>query len=86
MSQEKKYYTTYGGTRGGCGHLHRTKKAALRCLHRDCAGCESQGGYSDRCLLHSDAEGYFCDSDGAEYYPYGPSMRALTVDDVRMAR
>lgn len=43
-------YTTWGGVRGGCGHLHRTREAAERCLERDRRGCEAQGGYSDRVI------------------------------------
>jgi len=42
------YYTTSGSVRGQCGHHHRTREAAERCLERDRRGCRSQGGYSDR--------------------------------------
>ena len=41
-------YTTYGSVRGGCGHRHKTIRAAEHCLDRDQRGCSSQGGYSDR--------------------------------------
>jgi len=41
-------YTTRGGVRGGCGHVHSTEETAEACLDRDRAGCRSQGGYSDR--------------------------------------
>lgn len=48
MSQ---YYTTTGSVRGGCGHSHRTIKAAAECCRKDQADCKSQGGYSDRELV-----------------------------------
>ena len=44
------YYTTWGSTRGDCGHAHRTVEAAQECQERDQAGCRSQGGHSDRHL------------------------------------
>lgn len=40
--------------RGTCGHSHRTLVAAKRCLAKDQAGCESQGGYSDRLVRDQD--------------------------------
>lgn len=42
------YYTTEGPIRGSCGHRHRSREAAERCLDEDRKGCRSQGGYSDR--------------------------------------
>ena len=42
------YYSTYGSTRGGCGHVHRSLATAESCRRRDQTGCERQGGYSDR--------------------------------------
>ncbi len=49
-------YTTCGGVRGQCGHLHRSEAAAQACADRDQAGCASQRGYSDRsvCVVGSD--------------------------------
>lgn len=44
-------YTTSGSTRGSCGHHHQSLETAARCLARDQAGCESQGGYSDRRIV-----------------------------------
>lgn len=43
-------YTTWGSVRGDCGHLHRTREEAKRCLARDRRSCRAQGGYSDRTL------------------------------------
>lgn len=47
-------YLTSGAIRGDCSHTHRTLSGAARCLARDIAGCRSQGGYSDRRVLHED--------------------------------
>jgi hypothetical protein len=47
-------YTTTGSVRGCCGHKHRTLGGAVKCLQRDTAGCNSQGGYSDRTVCHHD--------------------------------
>lgn len=46
-------YYLDGSVRGNCGHRHRSLRAAARCLREDQAGCEMQGGYSDRhlCLV-----------------------------------
>lgn len=41
-------YTTWGDVRGGCGHRHKTIAAAEQCIERDSAGCQRQGGYTDR--------------------------------------
>lgn len=50
--KEKEYWTTDGPVRGHCGHKHRTEAAAERCLAKDQRGCHSQGGYSDRVVIH----------------------------------
>ena len=49
-------YTTSGSVRGGCGHRHRSLRTAVACFLRDCSGCSSQGGYSDRSVHRSDGE------------------------------
>jgi hypothetical protein len=46
--REETLYTTLGDVRGGCGHAHRSLKAAIACRKADHKGCVSQGGYSDR--------------------------------------
>lgn len=51
-------FTTYGSVRGCCGHRHTTRSGADRCLARDQAGCESQGGYSDRSVVLVGEDGY----------------------------
>ena len=45
-------YTTWGKTRGDCGHAHRTREVAERCADRDARACEKQGAgnYSDRAV------------------------------------
>lgn len=48
-------YTTIGSVRGSCGHKHRTREAAQRCLEQDKQDCAAQGGYSDRLILASDS-------------------------------
>lgn len=45
------YYYTHGSVRGSCGHVHRRRFAAQKCLDRDKAGCRAQGGYSDRVVM-----------------------------------
>tara|TARA_R110000824_G_scaffold210748_2_gene396616 strand:+ start:89 stop:298 length:210 start_codon:yes stop_codon:yes gene_type:complete len=45
------YYTTKGDVRGYCGHEHRSIETAAKCVKRDMAGCQSQGGYSDRSVI-----------------------------------
>jgi hypothetical protein len=45
-------YTTVGSVRGCCDHVHLDREAAERCLARDREGCASQGGYSDRRVVH----------------------------------
>lgn len=66
-------FTTHGSVRGGCGHRHRTAKAAQDCCDRDqraCAGPDSlyggslSRGYSDRIvavvidgILYHDVDG-----------------------------
>lgn len=52
MSEHKpKHYTTDGPVRGSCGHKHKTREAARKCLMRDRVGCAEQGGYSDRKIV-----------------------------------
>jgi hypothetical protein len=58
-----KGYTTYGGVRGQCGHLHKTRKAAERCLDRDSRGCRASRGYSDRDVYAVDLDGYLTHGD-----------------------
>ena len=41
-------WTTRGSVRGGCGHNHKSLRAALECVDRDIAACRKVGGYSDR--------------------------------------
>jgi len=48
MTETGLTWMSWGSVRGGCGHAHRTKTAAERCLDRDARGCAQQGGYSDR--------------------------------------
>lgn len=79
-------YTTWGSVRGGCRHLHRIVAAVEACLDKDHRGCQRQGGYSDRTLLVSDADGIFHDRQGHSYHPYGPTCSALSVSDVRDGR
>jgi|GEM_PF-3486643 len=45
-------YTTWGPVRGDCGHVHRTREAAVKCLLQDQRSCAQQGGYSDRSLRY----------------------------------
>ena len=51
------HYRCVGDIRGWCGTQHRELTAALRCLKSDRAGCESQGGYSDRAIYLYDDDG-----------------------------
>lgn len=41
-------WTTWGGVRGCCGHVHLRHETALHCLRRDQTDCRVHGGYSDR--------------------------------------
>lgn len=41
-------FTTWGVGRGDCGHVHREKKGAQKCLEKDREGCRKKGGSSDR--------------------------------------
>lgn len=54
MTTKSTTYTTKGPVRGGCGHAHRTLRAALACLRADRRGCERVRGYSDRDVYHTD--------------------------------
>ena len=74
-------YTTIGSVRGCCGHRHKSREAAERCLAEDQRGCERQGGYSDRVVVESDADGVLC-TDAGPYYPHGRTCRAAHVDDI----
>lgn len=49
-------YTTWGSVRGGCGHLHRTREGAEKCLARDRRLCRMLGGVSDRTLRRIDGD------------------------------
>jgi hypothetical protein len=65
-------YTTRGSVRGCCGHTHRTIHGAQQCVNRDQAGCERQGGYSDRHVVRLDGEELTqAESDELEYICYG---------------
>lgn len=44
-------YTTWGETRGGCGHVHRTRQDAEICIARDSYACKRAGGATDREIL-----------------------------------
>jgi len=54
IAEYERRYTTIGSVRGCCGHKHRSLTAAERCRQRDANGCGSQGGYSDREVVHVD--------------------------------
>ena len=57
--ESKKYFTSWGPICGDCGHLHRSRKAAEKCIENHHRGCQSQGGYSDRtvrCVTRQDME------------------------------
>lgn len=58
-------YTTRGSVRGSCGHRHRSLRTTIACLKRDTAGCQAQGGYSDRQALRTD--GTDINSDELDY-------------------
>jgi len=58
-------WTTSGSVRGWCGHWHRTRGGAERCLARDRRGCRAQGGYSDRDLLLVVRDG---ETDGVDLF------------------
>lgn len=69
----RSYYYTEGDVRGGCGHKHRSQDTAIDCLERDRKWCASAGGYSDRCLYHSD--GGYIDTE------YTDDGQLITVED-----
>lgn len=60
MSQTMTAYTTKGSVCGGCGHAHKTIRAALACADRHHAAVRrgNPGGraYSDRQVVRSDGE------------------------------
>jgi hypothetical protein len=49
-------FTTEGGVRGPCGHIHKSESAAVRCIDADSRVAKRQGGYSDRFVVPADAE------------------------------
>ena len=51
------YYHTVGSACGDCGHKHRSIGAAVRCMERDEKACSRQGGYSDREVFETVADG-----------------------------
>ncbi len=51
-------FSTYGSVRGCCGHKHKTREGADKCLTSDQKGCKSQGGYSDRSVVLVGEDGY----------------------------
>jgi hypothetical protein len=44
----KNRYTTYGPTRGGCGHEHIGIRDAYNCLEEELYYCGISGKYTDR--------------------------------------
>jgi hypothetical protein len=44
------YFTTWGRTRGCCGHRHRTLESAASCLREEQRQCQAQGTRSDRSI------------------------------------
>jgi hypothetical protein len=76
-------HTTYGRVRGGCHRLYETREAAERSCRRDAAGCESQGGYSDRKVCEVDEDGILYHDLAADDWVYGPGGRscgAMAID------
>lgn len=74
-------YTTWGSVRGGCGHVHRSARAAYRCLERDRAGCHRQGGYSDRRIRVVEGGDAEMRAEIDRYHQDGPG-RKLYLDDL----
>jgi len=62
-------YTCVGDVRGPCGVRHRSVRTAAACSARDHAGCEQQGGYSDR-RLHLATGGFATVDEQREYDAY----------------
>lgn len=48
MGTTDRRYTTWGPVRNGCGHRHKSVRAALACAEQDDRWCRRVGGYSDR--------------------------------------
>lgn len=48
-------YTTFGGVRLGCGHVHADYAKALKCIETDRNRCYRQGGYTDRHVRRIDS-------------------------------
>ena len=44
-------YTTMGPVCLDCEHIHKSLRAAWKCLRDHQRGCRSQGGYSDRQIV-----------------------------------
>ena len=62
-------YTTFGRVRGCCGHRHRNREAAERCVAADRAGRGKARGCSDRAVFYISADGYLLTDDGAPVWP-----------------
>jgi len=58
-------YSCFGPVRGDCGVNHRSHRTATACCARDHAGCNSQGGYSDRVAYNFGGASEVPDSLGA---------------------
>ena len=69
-------YTTYGKTRGSCGHRHTTFGAAEACRARDQSGCAAQGGYSDRIIAEVRRGRLYLLGGGADDWIPGPGGRS----------
>lgn len=63
--------TSYGDVRGQ-GPVRRSVEAAERDIDRDDAGCQAQGGYSDRRIAYIGADGYLYADEACEE-PIWPS-------------
>lgn len=50
----KRWFTTHGPVRSGCGHRHSTIAIAAKCAREDQRCCERMGGYSDRYVKRTD--------------------------------
>ena len=64
---KNEYWTTEGNIRGSCGHRHRDKETATKCLKSDKKACRKLSSgltrcYSDRELIH-----YIWDNVDKEY-------------------
>lgn len=68
-------YTTWGPCRG-MGPIRKTRQAAEQDAERDGAGCNQQGGYSDRYVYAIDADGFLRDEDGRIPMDNGYAIKA----------